>query len=247
MIRALCTFVLVTCATSSASAQSLEWDPRWHRYGIGDVVAASTLGVASLVVAFTVDTEEPWWERVGPFDGGGDDPDDYDGSALRARRPSARRGAALASDPLALTLTLWPLVGETALTYGRHSGTAGQLAMVAVRSFAVTLALVTALKYGLRRRRPPGDESASRNRSFPSGHTAFAMTGAALVCTNQRQLPLYHTRAGGRAACGTAVGIASLVGILRIVAGKHHPSDVVVGAVIGLLAGFVLPRVVTYR
>jgi len=221
-----------------ASAQTLDWDPSWHRYGVGDVVASSTLGVASLVVALTVDTDAPWWERVGPFDGDG----------MRAEAPRAQRIASIISDPLALTLTLWPLAGETALVYGRHSDTAGQLAMVAVRSFSAALAALTALKYGLRRRRPPGDEeSASVNRSFPSGHATLATTGAALICTNQRHLDIYHTRAGGRAACGTAVGIAALVGLLRIVGGRHHPSDVVMGIALGLLSGWVLPRVVTYR
>jgi membrane-associated phospholipid phosphatase len=66
--------------------------------------------------------------------------------------------------------------------------------------------------------------------SFPSGHTTqtfFMMTLTAL----HFQLPL--------AAVAVLYGIATLVGITRVYLGVHYPRDVVAGAVLGVIWGWV--------
>ena len=58
--------------------------------------------------------------------------------------------------------------------------------------------------------------------SFPSGHTlrAFSLTSAiAVLLPRKRYIPLI---------------VAVLVGISRVVVGKHYPSDVIFGAFIGM-------------
>lgn len=73
--------------------------------------------------------------------------------------------------------------------------------------------------------------------SFPSGHTCAAFAFALALCGT---LP----RRWGRAAAGIA---AILMALSRLYVGVHFPSDVLAGAVIGtvcgLLANWVVPRV----
>lgn len=94
---------------------------------------------------------------------------------------------------------------------------------------AVNLALYYALKLGTRRQRP--FERCADIRaclkvpdafSFPSGHTLHAFAFAALLSTFHPGLaPLLW-------------GFAVLVGLARVVLGLHFPSDVLVGAVMGM-------------
>jgi membrane-associated phospholipid phosphatase len=48
------------------------------------------------------------------------------------------------------------------------------------------------------------------------------------------------------ATCGTALGSATAVALLRVVARKHYLSDVAVGAVVGLASGFGVPQLLHY-
>lgn len=67
---------------------------------------------------------------------------------------------------------------------------------------------------------------APREFSFPSGHTAasFAAAGA-----------MWFGRQKGR---GAALILAAVIGLSRIYLYVHYPSDVVCGAALGLLCGF---------
>jgi membrane-associated phospholipid phosphatase len=89
-------------------------------------------------------------------------------------------------------------------------------------------------------------EDSPLNRSMPSGHAAFAFTGAGLVCTHHRYQSLYNDPAADRAACVTGMGLAIADGILRIVADRHYATDVIAGAALGMFSGFLLPRWLYY-
>ena len=68
------------------------------------------------------------------------------------------------------------------------------------------------------------------DNGFPSDHTtlAFAVAGAILVW--RRSLGL------------VCLALATALGIARIYVGVHWPSDIIVGAVIGLVAGYTVAR-----
>jgi len=66
-------------------------------------------------------------------------------------------------------------------------------------------------------------------RSFPSGHTAQAFFLATLL-THQLPLEIWQNLA--------LYAIAALVGLTRIYVGAHYPRDVIGGAVLGAVWGF---------
>lgn len=86
----------------------------------------------------------------------------------------------------------------------------------------VSQTFVQGLKYSVRRTRPDG----SNSLSFPSGHTASTFATATVL---QRHF--------GWKAGVPAYAFATYVGAARMSADKHHLSDVVLGAGIGLVAG----------
>lgn len=111
---------------------------------------------------------------------------------------------------------------------------AGQVALTAIVIGFLCTNVV--LKHLVSRPRPwldvagliPLIEEADPN-SFPSGHTCAAFAFA---------VALLHTlpvRWGKALALGTAV----LMGLSRLYVGVHYPTDVLAGALIGLLAGWV--------
>ena len=78
------------------------------------------------------------------------------------------------------------------------------------------------LKETIRRPRPLSEDEKD---SFPSGHSAFAFTLATIASHEYPKfsVPLYLMAAG--------------TGFSRVYLGRHYPSDVLVGAVIGVLVG----------
>ena len=88
--------------------------------------------------------------------------------------------------------------------------------------------------------------SADNNRSFFTGHTSYAFTGAGLICVEQKHLNLFG-KVGGPIACGTALAFASLTGAFRVVGDKHWATDVLTGAGVGLFSGWLVPWLLHYR
>lgn len=77
------------------------------------------------------------------------------------------------------------------------------------------------LKYATQRPRPDGEEF-----SFPSGHAAGSFAAATVL---QRHL--------GLKAALPAYTVATLVSTARLQANSHYPTDVIMGAAFGILAG----------
>lgn len=232
----------------------LRWDEDWNRFGTGEIAALSFLTIGGVGLHLHLVPDQP-----GPE--GGWLLDDWVREGLHLSSPGGRSAAATASDILVSGAILYPfLIDTAAVTWiGDHNDdVANQMLWINVLSFVTTNSLLSFIKNVVRRERPFGPrceddpaydsscEGADRYRSFFSGHSANAFTGASLVCVHHANLPLYGNRLADAGACMGAMTVAVAVAVLRIVADKHYLSDVVVGAVAGILSGLLMPHLLHY-
>lgn len=124
------------------------------------------------------------------------------------------------SDWSLYAITAWPIVeainnDETTKRLGAL-GTAHYLSWITTQY----------VKNSAARPRPDGSDT----KSFFSGHTSAAFTGAAYICGTENSQK-----------CGLALGIASSTGYLRIAGKRHWATDVLTGAAIGSLFGYSTP------
>lgn len=85
-----------------------------------------------------------------------------------------------------------------------------------------------------------GPDSADARASFPSGHASMAFASAtftASVLTRSYSWP----GEVDAAVWSVTLGAATLTAIGRVRAGKHFPTDVIVGALLGSAVGLLVP------
>lgn len=129
------------------------------------------------------------------------------------------------------------LAGVTLIDLGLEGG--GRASLMSLEAAMWTAAATQWSKTLVGRKRPvlytsraagaAGDIDSQR--SMPSGHTALAFslaTGYVLYMNDHRD-----SKAGSVVAGAAALTI----GVLRVIAGRHFPSDVLVGAVLGAAVG----------
>lgn len=83
----------------------------------------------------------------------------------------------------------------------------------------------------------PSHYAPGSSTSFPSGHTVGAFALAGILVFGSRNLPLRVI----------AFALAAAVGLSRVLAFRHWTSDVTASAVVGLIAAWVVTRVVSSR
>lgn len=238
-------------ADDAASSSRLHWSPRWTRfttlqYGL----SAALIGGNLASDAWLESPAQPRWH--GPLL-----LDTESESLFAAGSESGRRRASTVSDAMVLGLALYPFAIDTLLVAGaidQNFDVAWQMGMISLQS--VLLAdLITGLTKRLAGRARPdyercrsGDELAcgSRTESFISGHTSTAFVGAGLICAHHQNLRLYGSATAAAVTCGISLATATAVGTLRMVADRHHLSDVLAGAAVGLSAGYLLPNLLNY-
>ena len=77
-------------------------------------------------------------------------------------------------------------------------------------------------------------------KSLFSGHTSIVFTNMVFLATVYSD---YHPNSDWKPVVWAgSLGAASLVGILRVAAGKHFPTDVLTGAIVGGVIGYVVPQ-----
>jgi len=208
------------------------YELRWSTDG-WILAGGLTAGVSAQVVNRGVDPLTP--EEVNALSR--DDVNGFDRGATNHYNPDIDTG----SDILLAGMVLAP---STLLLSGDARTVAVMYAETVLWSFSAS-SLVKAL---LPRTRPfvynpaaplPEKLSKEARRSFFSGHTTASFSSAVFLST---VFAAYHPHSKWRKVvwAGTLLG-ATTVGVLRYGAGKHFPSDILVGAGVGSAIGYLVP------
>ena len=225
----------------------LEW--HYKRVHWAEGVTAGVLGVTAIAIEFSPIRAEPHWTRNNAFD------DWFQGRLIAPSQKQQKY--AKASDALAATSIAFPvlvdLIGMT-LIGDRNKDVGLQMFAIQAQAFAIT-GFVTSLVKLSGRERPcaQSDDSASGstdcndpNRSYFSAHTSLAFAGAGLTCVEHQHFEFFG-RVGSPVACASALALATTTGVFRVVSNRHWMSDVITGAGVGLLAGWLMPWLMHYR
>ncbi len=231
---------------------AVRWSPSWRKFALGEYLTTGALLLGTGAIILFGEEGEPNWRTPILFD-------ETVRDGLRASTDAGRRRAQSISDGFYYGELAYPFVVDVvAVTWLAHGApeVAGQMALMDSEAFAITGFLSFVSNAAIRRERPyvqecapskpdpvfPACDSPGQAESFFSGHTAIAFTGATLSCMHHANLPLYgESGVGGAVACFSLVAGATTGGMLRIVADKHHATDVVVGSAIGIASGVLVP------
>lgn len=167
-------------------------------------------------------------------------------------RPATERWAPTAShvSDAALITTLAGSMATLALARGDAGPTT--LFVMFGETILVGNGVSQLVKTAVRRTRPyvynddpdiPMDKKTSKSarQSFPSGHAMNAFASAVFLSTVYGRL---HPTSPARPwIWGGSLAVAGTVGYLRYSAGKHFPTDIIAGAVLGGAIGWVIPRI----
>ena len=224
----------VLCVASTAAAHPLTTrhpdDHYWFHGGL------TLLGITS---AITLSAAGADWSPRPPSPASAADGDE---------QPYFSESAARLSDQLLLSTCLVPLAVQLG---GGFDLPAANAALIYGETHAANLLLVRMTKLSVRRPRPYVHATAERireyadragpeaYRSFYSGHAGTAFTSAMAGSL------LYAERSEDRTArhvlWGFEFALAAATANLRVMAGRHHRSDVLVGALVGTGLGLAIP------
>lgn len=262
--------VLVLVVASSSPSRALGDEPplppiappALPRAAMRDTSVEETVSTGVLAAALLATSFVPMPTHQQPQWRGGVLLDDPIRRALVLDGVDDRRLASTISDVLVSTLVLAPILVDATLVAGLGRGDPelmGRMLLMNLQAHAVAQGLTMLFKHAVGRERPVARgcrEDPSRREedprcqgssdpdiapvSFTSGHASLAFTSAALMCLQHTRLGLYGPE-GGAVMCATGIALATTVGLLRIASDNHYASDVIAGAVIGVLAGWLVP------
>jgi membrane-associated phospholipid phosphatase len=256
----LAILAVLSLAPTSAFAQAeephrLRWHSDWRRVNGVEYALTSGLFATFMAVWFLPPLEDALWSRPVLLDAA-------TRRTFRARTRGGRNTAGRVSDVLAALSYLPPLLVDPMVVAGiddRNPDVAWQLFVISTQSYAITITLNHASKHIFARQRPyafactrdskysDDCKNADRFRSFYSGHSAVTATSAGLICAHHTHVPLYGGGNADRLTCAAALAGMLTTGALRVVADKHWNSDVLVGHLLGLSIGYLLPTLLYYR
>jgi membrane-associated phospholipid phosphatase len=243
---------LVALTPALVAAQDDQgWRDEHDRFRTWELVAIPVL-FAPVTLHFLDDRNEADWHGGILFDGIAHD-------AFGMERGSGLDVARTIGDVTFFSMMGFPAVDAllTGLWTPGNWDVAGQMMAITLESYAVVTTLVYTLQFLVHRARPydaecrehpdydPDCGTTDLWRSFPSGHVAGTTTGAALICTHHLNLHTYGDP-WDAVACGTAIALATYTAASRLFAKAHWLTDVLVGAVIGVFGGYVVPSALHY-
>jgi membrane-associated phospholipid phosphatase len=241
--------------TRARDGHRVPWRPEWPRYSFDEAVLTVGLGVLLLAAELLPNASfTPNWRGGVLFDEG-------IRSGLRLDTFPERESARIAADALMWVDMAFPVVLDALLVVGLGDwnwDAAFQMGLISVEAYVISLVVwrVTALL--ARRQRPldtacelgdtsPHCDSRLATQSFFSNHTTNAFTGAALTCLHHSSMPIFGDVGWDGTACVSATLLATTVGLLRVMSDHEYLTDVLTGAAVGWLSGFVLPWLLHYQ
>lgn len=262
-------WVLVLCLVVAPLRARAE-DPRHPdrpRAPLRDIDAAEAAFTGVLSASILAAALAPGPETQTPAWRGGVLFDDAMRDAFVLRSARDRDLAADISDGLLIGLATAPALFDAVVMGWLVRGDAELMArmlLIDLQAHAFAQGVTTLLKRTVRRERPLArgcredperrandpDCEGQQNpgiapESFFSGHTSLAFTSAALVCLHHTELGLFGPE-GDAATCATGMAMASAVGMLRILSDRHYATDVLLGAGVGILSGWLVPWLLHY-
>lgn len=234
--------------TTPSGLPPLEW--RWRRFSVLDYAVSIVGGGVTLATAIVPPVSKHALDGPVLFDASVRD-------ALRAPSLQMRYTYRDLSDVGVSLLMTWPFFADaltTAWWYRGSRDVAEQMALIDLEAFAVIGAIQGVTNVAVSRQRPYGGEcskgelpanaddcaSSWRYRSYFSGHTSMAFTGAALICVHHFQ----HDLAGApwdALNCAGGYAIAASTGLFRMAGDVHYATDVLTGVLAGTLVGYGVP------
>lgn len=237
----------------SASADALTWKEEWPKFRTSEVVVTAAAG-AGFVTMYLVPRIPATWGGGLLFD-----------NAVRDTFRSEDRSTVNTWQRLSTVgyygLIAYPLLIDGLLVpFARGNSTvAAQTTLINLEAFAIAGFLFRGSEALVRRARPyvwdcmerTGSydqckvEGLGGTNSFFSGHVTLAATGAALMCTHHLNLRLY----GGpwdALVCGAGIAVTGGVAVARSITDNHYATDIITGAIVGSLIGWLVPTAFHY-
>ncbi|MBN8609750.1 MAG: phosphatase PAP2 family protein [Deltaproteobacteria bacterium] len=233
----------------------VQWRDEWPRYSFDEAVL--TVGLGALLVASELlpnSSFTPNWRGGLLFDEGVR-------SGLRLNTFAERDNARIAADVLMWVNMAFPVVVDAFLAVGIGDGNwdaAFQMGLISIEAYVVSLVVWRVTSLLARRQRPldtaceagdtsPHCDSRFATQSFFSNHAANAFTGAALTCLHHSAMPVLGDVGWDSTACVSATLLATAVGMLRVMSDHEYLTDVLTGAAVGWLSGYIIPWLLHYQ
>ena len=113
------------------------------------------------------------------------------------------------------------------------------LFLINLEILSVNGLITNIVKYGVGRQRPYSHFGTKNNdkesfKSFFSGHTSTAFA----IGTSTAKILDNYTQLNSKTIWTTSLGLATLTGYFRIAADKHYFTDIIAGAMVGTLVGY---------
>jgi len=244
---------LAETPTPTQKGAPVVWREEWPRFRPAEMAFTGGMALNVAMALFLYPAPKNNWDGPVLFD-------KPIRNAFTLADRDARNAAASVSDGIYYALAGFPILDTVAVASAVHGNSDLTVQMLAIdlESFAFGGAIaLSAEKAGRRRpmaraceRDPSYDKKCGNddnlNSSFLSGHTTIGFVGAGLLCAHHLNVPLYGGGAADTATCIAGMSAAIVGGALRVTTDNHYTSDVVLGAGVGVVAGYVMPVVLHY-
>jgi len=226
------TSALITVSLIS-STSAMATSPYRVDYALDGTLAGGAFLGGALFMLIPVDRTTRWDQEMFPFD-----------DVVKAN--FSAKSSAL-SDGLILLTTLTPLAAQLG---GGFNETLGQAALLYGEALGAGFLLNAASKYLVQRPRPYvyntdpnvvafAQTQSDSHVSFYSGHSSMSFTAAV---AGSMLFAATSTDRNARAALwAVELALATATANLRVRAGKHFYSDVIIGSLVGIAVGFAVP------